>query len=111
VVAGGIRTGRLLALLGRAERGVATRQGYQARRSAGREPAAGGEELHHRPFVGEFGRCQDRFAVSSKGWELAWAPVTGRSGVAHEELIEAELLMAGDCPSGDLSAEGVLLSL
>ena len=28
------------------------------------------------------------------GWELAWAPVTGRSGLAHEELIEAERLAA-----------------
>ena len=28
------------------------------------------------------------------GWELAWAPVTWRSGLAHEELIEAELLAA-----------------
>jgi hypothetical protein len=28
------------------------------------------------------------------GWELAWAPVTERPGLAHEELIEAELLAA-----------------
>ena len=28
------------------------------------------------------------------GWELAWAPVTERSGLAHEELIGAELLAA-----------------
>ena len=28
------------------------------------------------------------------GWELAWAPVTERSGLAHEELIQAELLAA-----------------
>jgi hypothetical protein len=28
------------------------------------------------------------------GWELAWAPVSWRSGLAHEELIEAELLAA-----------------
>jgi hypothetical protein len=28
------------------------------------------------------------------GWELAWAPVTERSGLAHEELIEAERLAA-----------------
>ena len=28
------------------------------------------------------------------GWQLAWAPVTERSGLAHEELIEAELLAA-----------------
>jgi hypothetical protein len=25
------------------------------------------------------------------GWQLAWAPVTERSGLAHEELIDAEL--------------------
>jgi hypothetical protein len=28
------------------------------------------------------------------GWELAWAPVTERSGLAHEEMIEAERLAA-----------------
>jgi len=28
------------------------------------------------------------------GWELAWAPVTERSGLAHEEAIEAELFAA-----------------
>jgi hypothetical protein len=28
------------------------------------------------------------------GWELAWAPVTERSGLAHEETIEAELFAA-----------------
>ena len=28
------------------------------------------------------------------GWQLAWAPVTERSGLAHEELIEAELFAA-----------------
>jgi hypothetical protein len=28
------------------------------------------------------------------GWELAWAPVTERSGLVHEELIEAERLAA-----------------
>jgi hypothetical protein len=28
------------------------------------------------------------------GWQLAWAPVTERSGMAHEELIEAERLAA-----------------
>jgi len=28
------------------------------------------------------------------GWELAWAPVTRRSGVAHEESIAAELMAA-----------------
>jgi hypothetical protein len=28
------------------------------------------------------------------GWELAWAPVTERSGLAHEETIQAELLEA-----------------
>ena len=28
------------------------------------------------------------------GWELAWAPVTRRSRLAHEELIEAELFAA-----------------
>ena len=28
------------------------------------------------------------------GWQLAWAPVTERSGLAHEETIQAELLAA-----------------
>jgi hypothetical protein len=28
------------------------------------------------------------------GWQLAWAPVTERSGLAHEETIEAERLAA-----------------
>jgi hypothetical protein len=28
------------------------------------------------------------------GWEPAWAPVRGRSGMAHEELIAAELMAA-----------------
>lgn len=28
------------------------------------------------------------------GWELAWAPVTLRSNLAHEELIQKELLAA-----------------
>jgi hypothetical protein len=28
------------------------------------------------------------------GWELAWVPVTERSGLAHEETIEAELFAA-----------------
>ena len=28
------------------------------------------------------------------GWELAWAPVTERSGLAHEESIAAELMAA-----------------
>ena len=28
------------------------------------------------------------------GWQLAWAPVTERPGLAHEETIEAELLAA-----------------
>src|SRR5918992_3576925 len=28
------------------------------------------------------------------GWQLAWAPVTERSGLAHEESIEAGLLAA-----------------
>src|SRR5918992_1099038 len=28
------------------------------------------------------------------GWQLAWAPVTERSGLAHEETIEAELFAA-----------------
>lgn len=28
------------------------------------------------------------------GWELAWAPVTQRTGLAHEELIASELLAA-----------------
>ena len=28
------------------------------------------------------------------GWQLAWAPVTERSGLAHEETIEAEFLAA-----------------
>jgi len=28
------------------------------------------------------------------GWKLAWAPVTQRTGLAHEELIASELLAA-----------------
>src|SRR3954454_12277423 len=28
------------------------------------------------------------------GWKLAWAPVTHRRGLAHEELIASELLAA-----------------
>ena len=33
-------------------------------------------------------------SVRGSGWELAWAPVTQRAGLAHEELIASELLAA-----------------
>ena len=33
-------------------------------------------------------------SVQGCGWELAWAPVTQRAGLAHEELIASELLAA-----------------
>ena len=41
-------------------------------------------------------RWMARAAVPSilGGWQLAWAPVTERSGLAHEETIQAELLAA-----------------